>query len=99
MAEITVNEVKVELRTVKLTKGLLKQMKPIDRVSDAPYRFMMDDKGNLKPEHVVGWVHGSVLGDDYNAWIILTPAPGEYLRYNCGCMTSLTKNIKQIYIS
>jgi hypothetical protein len=60
----------------------------------------MTEAGHLVPEKAVGYVHGSVLGDDWAHWLILYgPEEGTYYRYKIGDRTPLKQaNIKQIYV-
>lgn len=98
--DVQINELKLSLTTVKLTKALFKQM-PIlgyDTVrlllrTDTQEEKFKDDKA------VVGWVHGSVTGDEYKRWLILKTGEGSYGRYDVMETTIQKHNAKQIYLA
>jgi hypothetical protein len=92
MMEIKVNSATVELRTVKLTRALLKQMPRLTYREIGP----LCEGGSLKPEHVVGWIHGSVLGDEWSRYALVAVRPGEYGVAELADHD--TKKYKQIYI-
>ena len=92
--DVTVKTCTMELRTCKLTKSLLKQL-PIVTYSDGLQPLLRAD-GNEKSECVVGWVHGSVLGDEWKKWLILKTGEGQYARYDA--MDGTCKKYPQIFI-
>lgn len=73
---VIVNTAQLELRTAKLTKSILNQIPKVDRI---PATCM--DKGHFIPDKVVGWIHGSVLGDSYQTIFLLKLSEGEYVLY------------------
>lgn len=85
MADVIVNTASLELRTCKLTKSLLKQMRRTDTTG-------------VKSEDVVGWVHGSVLDptEDYNTWLVVKVGEGDYVLVSV--MQDKRKLFKQIYV-
>jgi hypothetical protein len=52
--------------------------------------------GNFQDSKIVGWVHGSVLGEDFKRWLIVKTGEGEYGRFDA--MQSTIKNFSQIYV-
>lgn len=93
MADVTVRTVDVELRTAKLSKSILKQMPVLLMESVRP---LLKANGDEDPDKVVGWVHGSVLGDDYKKWLIFKIGERLYGRYDA--MDGTCRKYKQIYI-
>jgi hypothetical protein len=93
MTEVTVRTQTVELRATKLTKSILKQMPCLDYDQMKP---LLKADGNEKPECVVGWVHGSVFGEDHETWLIFKIGEGLYGRYSM--MQHARKKYPQIYI-
>ncbi len=91
--EVKVQTAELELRTAKLTKALLKQLPVLGLQEIRP--FLKPD-GNEKPECILGWVHGSVLGDDWKCWLIVRLGPGSYGRYDA--MKSTCVRYPQIYV-
>lgn len=95
MADVKVIEVKLEMRTLKLTKSLLKQMRTLENL-----RGLTDEKtGNIRPENVVGWIHGSVLGDDWSAILLLDLSGGDYAIYKGYGLKEAQRRYKQIYLA
>lgn len=90
---VVVKTGELELRTVKLTKSILKQLPILDYDQMKP---LLKSDGNIKPEVVVGWVHGSVLGDDWETWLILKVSEGSYGRYSA--MVNSRQKHQQIFI-
>jgi hypothetical protein len=76
----------IEVRSIKITKKLLKQIRI---VNSATGREVGED-------NILGWIHRSVL-DDYESFLLLKLKNGEYGRY----YTSQTHCDKfpQIYVS
>lgn len=91
MADVTVRTATLELRTCKLTKSLLKQIPELKSL-----RGLVDDKGKELKDKVVGWVHGSVLGEDWQTWLIFSLGEGCYGKYEV--MQSKRDLFPQIYI-
>jgi hypothetical protein len=92
MADVTVKTAEVELRTARLTKSILKQMPVMEYDALKPY---LRADGNERPDAVLGWIHGSVLGDD-NQWLIIKTGEGTYGRYNA--MRGTCSRYPQIYV-
>lgn len=93
MADVTVKTIDLQLRTVKLTKGILKQL---PELSYEQMRPLMEATGHENPDCVLGWVHGSVLGVDYETLLIMKVAEGQYGIYKAMHPTRL--KYQQIYI-
>jgi hypothetical protein len=91
--DVTVKTVDLELRTVRLTKSVLKQIPELGFEQIKP---LLRADGNLQDGKVVGWVHGSVLGDDFKRWLIVRTGEGEYGRFDA--MQSTVKAFPQIYV-
>ena len=70
MADVTVKTAVLELRTCKMTKSILKQL-PVIGYHDANRLAIFKSDGNEDGSRVVGWVHGTVLGDDFKRWLIV----------------------------
>lgn len=78
MADVQVRSVTLEVRSARLTKPLLKQFR---KLSSIPSEWCAEPNGEvtkLKPEHVVGWFHGSVLGEEHATYVILASGRGDY---------------------
>lgn len=82
MADVQVRSVTLEVRSARLTKPLLKQFRKINTLPDSwladPSTVGAGEARKLKPDHVVGWFHGSVLGEEYATYVILTSGKGDY---------------------
>jgi hypothetical protein len=87
---MTVNTIELQVKTVNLTKSLLKQI-PV-----AGYDNLKNVLSSKNPGIVIGWVHGSVLGPDNDTWLIFKTSEGEYRRYNA--TIGMREKHKQIYI-
>lgn len=72
---VTVKVGELEVRTARLTKAILKQ---IPLLSFDQFKGYVRPDGNEKPEAVVGWVHGSVLGKDFETLVIIKTGEGTY---------------------
>lgn len=100
MTEVKVTTVVLEIRTVKLTKALLKQFRHIDRLLEK--WIILNEKGefsHIDPTYVVGWFHASVLGEEYGQFALLQNGIGDYFIWGRGCNTNyFTKYYKQIYV-
>lgn len=95
MADVTVKVGEVTLRTCKLTKSILNQIPRVHRLPQGTY----DEKGNLVPEKVVGWLSGTVLGDKYSTIILFKLDEGDYTLYLYpGDCKKQLGGIKQLYI-
>jgi hypothetical protein len=94
MADVEVKVAELQVRTLKLTRNLLKQIPSIDR---APENCMAD--GKLKADKVVGWIHGSVLGDEWTRYVLLNLGDGEYRLMNWPGFKADQPECKQIYIA
>jgi hypothetical protein len=95
MAEVKINSVKLELTTVKLTKALFKQLVVLNY---GDFHHLLNEQGEFQDGVAVGWVHGSVTGDEYRKWLILQTAPGQYGRYDAMNDTIAKTGAKQIYL-
>ena len=91
MADVIVKTAELQLKTAKLTKSILKQMRVITYTELADLNRKFPDRSN-----VVGWVHGSVLGDDHSTIVIMKLEEGNYGKYE-GMHESRAK-YEQIYI-
>lgn len=93
--EVKVRTAELELRTAKLTKSILKQMPTMD-YREAVRLGVLKSDGNEQPDAVVGWVHGSVLGDEWKNWLILRVGEGAYARMEASM--DAAKKYPQIYV-
>ena len=100
MPEISVRQAKIEIRTVPLTKVLLKQFRKMTRL---PIGWMTDN-GSFKDEilqgNVIGWIHASVLSDDNYERFIIVHNEGDWYLFGTfsGMDRSIMKGVKQLYI-
>jgi hypothetical protein len=92
MADVNVRMADLQIRTTRLTRALLKQFR---RLQSIPRDWT--DGGRLKLDHVVGWFHGSVLGDEFALYTLLTDKKGDYFVY-AYLWDEVKKDCKQIYI-
>ncbi len=100
MADVKVRTLDVEVRTVKLTKSLLKQFQIICHFSEAR-KYLPGGTENQDPageSPIIGWVHGSVLeaDDKWGRWLIIRVGPGDFRRWQC--MEDTASKYDQIYI-
>ncbi len=94
--EVKVKTAEIVLRTVKLTKALLKQFKKADGYY--AHKIGAAANGKFIKEKCVGWIHGSVMGDEFSGpWVIFPDGEGTYCIYNVG-MDSAVKDLPQIYV-
>lgn len=94
MAEVKMNVASLELRTVKLTKAILKQIRTA-RYEEIKHLLKPD--GNEDPQYVVGWIHGSVLGDEWKQFLLFRMPDGEYRLFDAG--NSVCKKYQQIFVT
>lgn len=94
MADVMVRTMELELRTAKLNKSILRQMK-VEHDFHKIRPYLADDETK---KAVIGWVHGSVIesGEDYHRWLIINVAPGDYVRFKA--MPETAEKFKQIYV-
>jgi hypothetical protein len=96
MADIKIREVELSLRTVKLTKQLLKQM-PILR--DYPDKAALYEKGGeFKPGVAIGWIHGLLLGDEFARYLLINRGDGDYGLIETSTYEIKRLGFKQIYL-
>lgn len=100
--DVKVKTMDLELRTVRLTKAILKQLPVVshDKVRHLinptdghPHKDALDGG---HPQGFIGWVHGSVLGDEDLKWLIVKFGEGDYGRF--AAMPETLKGVVQIYI-
>lgn len=94
MTEVQINEVTLRVTTVKLTKSLFKQMQV---VTYDDIKHLLKSDGNEVQGAFIGWVHGSVIGDEWVKWMIVRLKEGQYGRYNA--MEVTCQKYPQIYLS
>ncbi len=88
--EVKVTTAKLELVTVKLSKALLKQVIRLDYNHDLTERTQ-----EAIDKLVIGWFHGSVLGDEFTKYLLMQLPNGD-LRIADGGL-SPNKRYKQLY--
>lgn len=96
--EVKVRTAEVTLTTVRLSRAVLKQMPELGYEEMKPL-LMSGSTGpeeQLKAGAVVGWVHGSVLGDEWKRWLIINTGEGTYGRYDA--MQGLANRYPQLYV-
>ena len=100
MPEISVRQARIEIRTVPLTKALLKQFRKMSRL---PIGWMTDD-GSFKDEtlqsSILGWVHASVVGDDNYERFVIIHHEGDWFLFGThgGMDRAIMKGVRQLYI-
>lgn len=94
--DVNIRQANVEIRTVKLTKALLKQFRKL-RGTEIPDKWL-DENREFKPEFLIGWFRGTVLGEEFQDFTLLTNNNGDYFIY-AHVSNSTRKNCKQIYIT
>lgn len=92
MSEVKVRQAEVTVRTVKLSKALLKQ---VSQIRSVPKGALQEGTSLLNPEYVVGWIHGSVLGDEFGRYVLFQKDGDLYLLNWPGFKQ---EGIKQIYV-
>lgn len=95
--ELKVHEVSFQLKTVKLTKALLKQFPKLG-FEQMKSICAYDEAGNLNRDICLGWISGTVLasGQDYETWLLLRTGEGTYGLYSA--MHQARDKYPQIYI-
>ena len=89
-AEVKVTSAKLELVTVKLSKALLKQCLRLDYNNDLTERTQ-----EAIDKLVIGWFHGSVLGDEFTKYLLIQLPSGD-LRIADGGLHP-NRKYKQLY--
>ena len=102
MTEVKATTAKLELRTLKLTKGLLKQFRKLRSIPEK-FRVKQQDSSDwtFDPKYLVGWFHGSVLNDEYGCFLLFQDDTGDCYLYSWPGFGNEAKNYggaKQIYI-
>ena len=93
--EVEVKTVEFIVRTTKLTRSLLKQIRQVRSLSVGN---TLNRDGSLNLERAVCWVDGSVLGEEYGYYLVLkTDVEGVYIKYHC-LEESFRKGVKQAYV-
>lgn len=78
---IAVPVVQVEIRTIPLTKSVLKQMDTIE--TGFTREYLPGGKEAQDEDYtILGWVHGSVLevGETHWCWLVVLVRRGVYIR-------------------
>ena len=68
----------LELRSYKLTRSLLKQAKKLNSLGE-PFQVKVGDGYELNQDYCVGYIHGSVLGDEFSLYVIFVKDGDLYL--------------------
>jgi hypothetical protein len=95
MPEISVRSAKIEVRTVSLTRSLLKQFQQMRRF---PEGWIKEDGSLAHPENVLGWVHGSVIDPDGCPKYLILQHNGDWYIYGTYDTRAILKGVKQLYI-
>jgi len=93
--DVKVTQATLEVRTLKLTKALLKQFRKLS-FNGIPENWT--ENNEFKKENCVGWFSGTVLGEEHSDFLLLTNNKGDYFVYNHVSNYS-RKNFKQIYLA
>lgn len=98
MATVTVRTATIELKTVNVSKSLLKQMRVIYNFNDVRPYLPGGHEAQTVPPPVLGWVHGSVFepGDAWGRWLLIRTGPGDYARYKT--TDDMANKFQQIYV-
>lgn len=104
--QIGITAIQVSIKTVDLSKNILKQMPAIEQFTR---EFLPGGKEAQNEDYcIVGWVHGSVLeaAEDYWCWLLVMLERGEYRRMRVskddivwwGARYDWMKDVKQLYL-
>lgn len=95
MADVTLNTAELTLKMVKLTSRVLAQ---IPRLEYRDLRKLdLFEGDSFKDGVVVGWLHGSLLGDKWDRFLLVKTGEGAYGVVHAG--VDATKKYPQIYVS
>lgn len=102
MTEVKARTAEVVVRTVTITRALLKQVRVFN--STPPEQFVVVDEDKrtvvVVPDHAIGWFRGTVLGDEYYDYVLFAKDGDLYLG-KFGRTTArwkMSKEVKQLYI-
>jgi hypothetical protein len=100
--EVNVRKVDVTVRTVSLTKALLKQVREFKSVPLEPFRTKLDEhqRWTFNAEYTVGWFRGTVLGYEYEDCVLLAKDGDLYISrvVRSNLRQVLPEGCKQIYV-
>lgn len=96
MAEVYARIAMVVVRTVTVTRALLKQCRVFTGIPPKPYY----DGDSVLAEYAVGWFRGTVLGDDDHDYVLFAKEGDLVLGKFWRSMQrwKLPKEVKQLYI-
>lgn len=98
--EVKARTAQVTVRTVTLTKALLKQCRTFTDTPKEPFCRTTESGTEVLPEFAVGWFRGSVLGDEDHDFVLFA-RDGDLLLGRFWRSISrwrLPKECKQLYI-
>lgn len=106
MTTVNVRGATVEVRSLSVTKSLLKQVRVFKQTPPEPFCQMPPaeetlGKVRVLPEHVIGWFRGSVLGEEEDDFVLFLKdgdlVLGKMGRHSFRWL--LPKECKQLYIA
>jgi len=106
MATVNARTAKVEVRQVTLTKALLKQVREFKALPPEPFRLPYQnpedsykESPRANPDLAVGWFRGTVLGEEYDDFILFAKDGDLYLwKFPRMHGRPIVGSIKQLYI-
>ena len=78
--DVNLKSADIKLRSMPLTRSLLKQAKKLEKIP-GKFRIETEEGGKLNPQYCIGYVHGSVVGDEFSL-IVLFVYEGDLFTYN-----------------
>lgn len=103
MTQVNVRGAKLEIRTVNLTKALLKQLRMFRDTPPEPFIQIVGEGEAREPkvnlELAVGWISGTVLGEESQDFILLARDGDLFLwRAYRAYSPKLFRGLKQLYL-
>lgn len=101
--EIQVRGATIPVRSLPVTRHLLKQCRVFKGTPPLPFCEVADDhmgRTKVLPEYAIGWFRGSVLGDEFSDFVMFVK-DGDAVLGKMGRdlgRWSLPKEVKQLYI-
>jgi hypothetical protein len=98
-SEVSVNGATVQVRTLTVTKALLKQARVFKYAPPRPFCNILEHSTEVLPEFAVGWFRGCVIGDEDNDYVLFAKDGDIMLGKMMRVMRwKLPDTVKQLYI-